>query len=90
MPTEMMSAKRFRFQVGHREPLFHTALLLAPSFLLTVSIQPFGYLPFFVVLMYIIYSLLFSQGECEIELSDDLKQLSFYSIETGDTILLRW
>jgi hypothetical protein len=26
----------------------------------------------------------------EIEMDDDLKQLSFYSVESGDTILLRW
>ena len=30
------------------------------------------------------------QGDREIEIDDDLKQLSFYSITTGDTILLRW
>ena len=30
------------------------------------------------------------QGEHEIEVTDDLKQLSFYSIESGDTILVRW
>lgn len=30
------------------------------------------------------------QGDCEIQLDDDLKQLNFFSIESGDTILLRW
>ena len=29
------------------------------------------------------------QGGGEVELSDSLKQLSFYSIEAGDTIKLR-
>ncbi|XP_064391442.1 tubulin-specific chaperone E-like [Halichondria panicea] len=35
-------------------------------------------------------SYLDSRGDCEIQLDDDLKQLNFFSIESGDTILLRW
>ena len=33
-----------------------------------------------------------SQGEkeIEVEMSDDLKTLSFYSVVAGDTILLKW
>ena len=31
-----------------------------------------------------------AQRNFEIELGDDLKQLSFYAMESGDTILLRW
>ena len=30
------------------------------------------------------------QRNIEIEIDDNLKQLSYYSIQSGDTILLRW
>lgn len=30
------------------------------------------------------------QGYKEIEMSDDLKPLTFYSVQTGDTVLVRW
>lgn len=30
------------------------------------------------------------QGGYEIELDDNLRQISFYSVEDGDTVLVRW